>query len=190
MIFEELVQKDVLDHILNVTDIVYPSGLRPKGYCRCLRPFVCFSVCLFFCMPVCLSVRIPKLVRAITREILFKSLWHLTGILFGKYFGQVRWWVLQLIKYTHNWPKSGQDIFCNSEVICQVIALAFVTAGTFTKLFDICDVLYEILFEFFTIIFKKFCLNGYAGQYSQGHVHTWTDEVLFQSFCNLAGILR
>ena len=46
-------------------------------------------------------------------QIFFNLGWN---IIFGEYLGQLRWWVRQLIKYAHRWPKSDLDIFLIPEI--------------------------------------------------------------------------
>ena len=92
-------------HSQQISSETFPSQFLPLGpirlkwYCCCLHLSVCPSVCLFVCD--CWSISMTKLVLVITR-IFFKSFWNFPGIFFWWIIlRQVRWWVLQLVKYAH-----------------------------------------------------------------------------------------
>ena len=95
-------------HSQQISSQTFPSQFLPLGpirlkswkwYCCCLRLSVCPSVCLFVCD--CWSISMTKLVLVITR-IFFESFWNFPGIFFWWIIlRQVRWWVLQLVKYAH-----------------------------------------------------------------------------------------
>ena len=125
----------------------YPmSSLKPKGYCRCLRP------------SACLSVRVTTLVHAITRDffqIFLKHGWDILLVNISDKFDDhgdgyrsslnmpiidERWFWYCLNPWSH---------------FFKVRALTFDTIGPFTRLLKLRDGFYGIpIFVFFTIFYK------------------------------------
>ena len=82
------------------------------------------------CDPDCLRDSLRNIFQIFLKPWLDYSL--------SKYLWQVWWWVSQLIKYAHNWPK----VTDNFAFLESFFKLKFDTVWSFTRLFDISDEFY------------------------------------------------